>query len=265
MHGFSLAEARGIIEAVAALETASRPFPPKPNTQYINITTNEKTKKTAPKTDNKPTLVAFLLDRTGSMDCCKAETIKGFNSYISELRAKDDGSMRFTLTQFDSQSVDIVHDAVPLKDVKLLTEETFLPRAFTPLYDAIGKTIRRTETQATGKFKVLFVTLTDGEENASTEWRSVSVKDLVKEKEDKAAWTFAYIGVGINGWASTHALASGTTGASNVLRTTHGKTVHAYNQLAGATVAYACSTGNVACSASDFWSDPDPEPPKAKK
>ena len=40
--------------------------------------------KTKPqkKARNKLTLVAFLLDRTGSMAACKDETIKGFNGYI---------------------------------------------------------------------------------------------------------------------------------------------------------------------------------------
>lgn len=215
-------------------------------------TTKKKTTKV--QTENKPTLVAFLLDRTGSMDACKTETIKGFNSYIEELRAKDKkGEMRFTLTQFDSEAVDIIHDAVPLKEVRALTDETFTPRAFTPLYDAIGKTIRATEAKATGKYKVLFVTLTDGQENASTEWNSDSIKVLIKKKEDEAHWTFAYIGMGIVGWAATTVIAAGTSGASNVLRTTYGKTGQAYARFAGATVAYACSTGNLKCSAQNLW------------
>lgn len=209
-------------------------------------------KKTAP-VENKPTLVAFLLDRSGSMSNCLDETITGFNNYIRELRARDDGSMRFTLTQFDSRSIDIIHDAVPLKAVKQMTDETYQPRAFTPLYDAIGKTIRETETKATGKYKVLFVPLTDGLENMSHEWNSESIKALIKTKEDQAHWTFAYIGVGLDGWAATTTLAAGTSGATNVLRTTAKDTAKTYRQFAGATNAYACSTGNVSCSAQNLW------------
>jgi uncharacterized protein YegL len=212
-----------------------------------------KNKTTKVQTDNKPTLVAFLLDRTGSMQTCKVETIKGFNSYIKHLRADDNGTMRFTLTQFDSEGIDLIHDAVPLRDVRDLTEETYTPRAFTPLYDAIGRTIRATESKATGEFKVLFVTLTDGCENASTEWKSDSIKVLIKSKEDKAHWTFAYIGVGIQGWAASTAIAAGTSGASNVLRSSYEKTGKAYGQFARATTAYACSTGNVDCSVQNLW------------
>jgi len=213
---------------------------------------NKKT-KTRTKIENKPTLVAFLLDRSGSMDECKDETIKGFNAYIKELRTKDDGTMRFTLTQFDTQGIDIIHDAVPLKTVEPLTAETYKPRAGTPLYDAIGQTIRATETKATGTYKVLFVVLTDGLENSSREWNSDTIKDLIKAKENQAHWTFAYIGVGLQGWTQTQMMAKGTVGASNVLRTTHANTGRAYARFAGATAAYACSTGNLTCSAQNLW------------
>jgi uncharacterized protein YegL len=229
-------------------------------------------KKTTPvKPGNKPTLVAFLLDRTGSMEDCKLETIKGFNAYIKELRDRDNGTMRFTLTQFDSQGIDIIHDAVPLKEVRELTNETYQPRAATPLYDAIGRTIRATETRATGTYKVLFVTLTDGLENASAEWNSDSIKVLIKSKENDAHWTFAYIGVGLEGFTASNRLSHGTQGASNVLHTSHQNAGKAYARFAGATAVYACSTGNVASCATNLWgphatTEDDPlAPPKTKK
>lgn len=224
-------------------------------------TTNKKSTTTP---INKPTLVAFLLDRSGSMDQCLAETIRGFNGYIKELRVKEDGTMRFTLTQFDSIGIDTLHDAVPLKEVKELNPENYSPRGYTPLYDAIGRTIRQTEKQAGTKYKVLFVSLTDGLENASTEWTSDSVKTLIKSKEEKDKWTFAYIGVGPQGWLATSALAHGTVGASNILHSTHKDTGKVYARFAGATMSYACSTQNVDASAQNLW-DPQDDPAKTKK
>lgn len=217
--------------------------------------TMKKTKSNKQTTErgNKPTLVAFLLDRTGSMADCKDETIKGFNGYIDELRSKKNGEMRFTLTQFDSIAVDIVHDAVPLGSVDHLTNESYQPRASTPLYDAIGKTIRATEQKSGSKFKVLFVTLTDGLENASSEWTSESIKKLMKEKEDNDHWTFAHIGVGANGWDATTRLAAGTRSASNVLKIDPKHTKQAYRSFAGATMAYCTSTDNVHLSAQNLW------------
>lgn len=201
-------------------------------------------------------LVAFLLDRTGSMSDCKAETISGFNAYINELMKNYDPNDRFTLTQFDTQGIDIVHDAVPLKKVDELTDETYQPRASTPLYDAIGKTVRATEAKAGDKYKVLFVTLTDGEENSSHEWNLDSIQKLIKEKENKAHWTFAHIGVGINGWNAARAYSVGTRSASNVMHADKGDEAATYRKFAGQTMSYKANVGACGQSMSRFWEQP---------
>lgn len=216
-------------------------------------------KKTGRKTKNKPTLVAFLLDRTGSMESCKDETIKGFNGYIDSLKDKKAEQIVFTLTQFDSIGIDIIHDAVPLKEVHRLNPDTYQPRASTPLYDAIGRTIRATEESAGEKYKVLFVTLTDGLENASSEWNSKTIKDLIKEKEDKDHWTFAHIGVGANGWAATSRLAAGTISSSNVLHIDPKDTVKTYARMADMTRCYMSCTSNVSKSAQNLWAKSEDE------
>jgi len=200
--------------------------------------------RTKTKTQKETTLVAFLLDRTGSMASVKQETIGGFNGYIDELIKKPEcKDMKFHFTQFDTVSIDVVHDCVALDRVLKLNDGTYQPRGGTPLYDAIGKTIRAIQDKANGS-KVLFVTLTDGEENASSEWNQSTIKSLIKEKEDKDKWTFSYIGVGPDAWAANERLAAGTSGASNVLRATRGKnTQRAYSHLAGATMARCCTAG----------------------
>ena len=127
--------------------------------------------------------------------------------------------------------------------------DTYIPRAMTPLYDSIGKTIRAIEEKAKGS-KVLFVTLTDGNENASREWTSASIKTLIKHKEDADKWTFAYIGVGQEAWAQTEHLAAGTQGATNVLRATRGSnTQAAYGHMAKATMMRTSTKGGQCISA----------------
>jgi uncharacterized protein YegL len=190
---------------------------------------------------NKPTLVAFLLDRSGSMEACAQETRKGFDGYIDTLK-KDPSflTMRFTLTQFDSQEVEIVHNAVELSEVKPLD---FKPRGGTPLFDAIGKTIRATEKKAGDKYKVLFVTLTDGDENSSSEWRQDTVNKLIKEMEEKHAWTFAHIGVGISGWNAGNQYLAGAQSFSNNMKSSYAGTGAQYSALVGATNCVARSAG----------------------
>lgn len=200
----------------------------------------------------QPTLVCLLLDRTGSMQLCKDETIKGFNGYIAELKKQRASDMRFSLTQFDSISVDLIHDAVPMSQAMPLTTETYEPRGATPLYDAIGGTIRATEKKA-GASKVLFVTLTDGQENASSEWNENSVRDLIKSKEDKDHWTFVHIGVGANGWRAVANYAMGTSGVANVMNIQHDQTRAAYRSMACATANYCSSAGAGGQSVTGFW------------
>jgi hypothetical protein len=50
----------------------------------------------------QPTIVSFLLDRTGSMEAIKDETIGGFNAYLDALEAEAGDLVVFTLLQFDS-------------------------------------------------------------------------------------------------------------------------------------------------------------------
>lgn len=177
------------------------------------------------------------------MASVKQETIGGFNGYLDELVKKPESrQIRFHFTQFDTVSIDCLCDCVPLSGVAKLNEETYLPRGGTPLYDAIGKTIRSIQDKANGD-KVLFVTLTDGEENSSSEWKQSTIQALIKEKE-ASGWTFSYIGVGPDAWAANERLAAGTIGASNVLRATVGKnTEKAYRHFAGATLRCCASIG----------------------
>jgi len=133
--------------------------------------------------------VAFLLDESGSMSSCKAETIEGFNEYIKKLRNSGNG-IRMTFTKFDSSKVNTLFKDKSIGDVPLLNDDSYQPGAMTPLLDAIGRTI-----DAMKKFKdVLFIIQTDGFENASKEYTRDSIKKKIKEFTDKNGWEFVYLG-----------------------------------------------------------------------
>jgi hypothetical protein len=219
-----------------------------------------KTKQTKSKAKAKvkDTLVEFLLDRSGSMSTTKDETISGFNGYIDVLKKneKTGASMRFGLTQFDSIGIDRLHDGVPLDKVMKLDNDTFVPRANTPLRDAMAKTIHAAMKKADGR-KVLFVTLTDGQENASSEYTQPMLTELIKECEKKHKWTFAYIGVGPEGWAAAQVVAKGTRSFSNVTHVDPKDTKRAYRAMGQATTAYACSIGSNTSCVEKIWKGTD--------
>lgn len=163
------------------------------------------------------THITVVLDRSGSMQAVAADTIGGFNKFLSDQKAVP-GHATFTLVQFDSQSVDTLNDGTPILAVANLTDKTFQPRGGTPLYDAIGQTIN-----ATGKFlknipedarpaKVVFVIITDGFENASHEFTREKVFEMIKLQRDAYKWEFVFIGANQDAMATGQGL--GVAGAN---------------------------------------------------
>lgn len=147
--------------------------------------------------------ICVVLDRTGSMEACRQEAINGFNQFVSEQK-KVAGECRLTLIQFDSQDPhEVVHDRIDVQSVSELTTATYVPRSMTPLWDAIGHAvvslgeklskIREDELPS----KVIFVILTDGNENASKEYTEARVRDMIKHQRETYNWQFVFLGANI--------------------------------------------------------------------
>ncbi|HEX6056861.1 MAG TPA: VWA domain-containing protein, partial [Intrasporangium sp.] len=60
-------------------------------------------------TNSNLTHIAFLLDRSGSMQSIKDDTEGGFNAFIAEQR-KEPGECRVTLAQFDNEYEEVYRD-----------------------------------------------------------------------------------------------------------------------------------------------------------
>lgn len=83
-----------------------------------------------------------ILDQTGSMETIRDDMIGGFNAFLEKQKAEP-GTATLTLVQFDSQDpYDIIHRFKPIEDVPKLTRKTYVPRASTPLLDALGRGIK---------------------------------------------------------------------------------------------------------------------------
>lgn len=151
------------------------------------------------KESKKEIIVNFLLDETGSMGSCKESTINGFNEYVKTLQNKED-NISLTLTKFNSEKIDVVYVNKPIKDVPQLDNNMYVPDHLTPLYDAIGQTIHKVDSEVKSGDK-LMVILTDGLENASKEYTREGIFSLIKEKE-KTGWTFAFLGANQDAWVT---------------------------------------------------------------
>lgn len=142
--------------------------------------------------------IAVILDRTGSMNSIREDVIGGFNTFLRAQQAEPTPAT-FTLVQFDSQDpYEIVQPVGPIADARPLTEDTYVPRASTPLYDAIGRGILDLEAMLAGQSeanrpgKIIFVIVTDGQENASREFSRAQVLAMIEAKK-QLAWEFVFL------------------------------------------------------------------------
>jgi hypothetical protein len=134
------------------------------------------------------THIAVILDRTGSMAVIRDDTIGGFNTFLQQQKAEP-GSATLTLVQFDSQDpYEVIHRFKPIAEVPELTRETYVPRASTPLLDAMGRGIIDLEkslselSEADRPAKVVMVVVTDGQENASREFRKEQIEKMIDDQ-----------------------------------------------------------------------------------
>lgn len=135
--------------------------------------------------------IVFVLDMTGSMASVKAQAIGGYNEYVTGMQETAPDA-EIALTTFNSAQIK-VYPAAPIKKATLLDEQNYRPNSNTPLYDAIGQTVRATEKRVKEGDRVAFVILTDGQENASQEYNRAGIFTLLKEKE-ASGWGIIYLG-----------------------------------------------------------------------
>ncbi|RWR98507.1 hypothetical protein B4U79_17160 [Dinothrombium tinctorium] len=146
------------------------------------------------------TLIAIIIDESGSMSTKKADTIGGYNNFLEEQRKLKDDEARFYLIKFNTV-VTIVHNNLPLNDVPLMDENTYTPSGGTALYDAIAEGVKLMDKNKKDDERAICVIITDGEENSSRETTKEQIKDLITTYEAKNDWTFVYIGENPDRWA----------------------------------------------------------------
>lgn len=141
--------------------------------------------------------IGIVLDRSGSMSNVVSDTIGGFNTFLDGQK-KAPGEATVTLVQFDGL-YELVYKARPIGEAPALTTETFVPRGSTALLDAIGRTINETGEFLNGladsdkPSKVIFVVLTDGFENASHQFTSQKISEMIAHQRDAYQWEFVFL------------------------------------------------------------------------
>lgn len=145
------------------------------------------------------TLIAALLDRSGSMESCQRATESGFDELIAEQRTEP-GRAIVTLSMFD-HVYENVYANLPIAQVGPLN---LVPRGRTAMLDAIGRFITETGEHLAGLPEddrpgtVICVIMTDGYENASEAWSYDAVHALITQQREQYNWKFIFLGANVD-------------------------------------------------------------------
>ena len=146
---------------------------------------------------NEITDIVFILDRSGSMHGMEADTIGGYNSYISDIKDKNS---KITTVLFDNE-YEMITKRENVSEVSKLTKKEYYVRGCTALMDAIGNSIEFMEKEKAEK--VIFVITTDGYENASKKYNKEQIKEMIKGHSN---WEFMYVGADIDSYSEAESI-----------------------------------------------------------
>lgn len=198
--------------------------------------------------NDKKIEVVLILDKSGSMAGKENDTIGGYNSFI-EKQKKEEGECFISTYLFSNKSKAIsLHQRIC--DVDKMNDTTYTVGGCTAMLDAIGEAIVDMDSYLKGKDdrNVIFVIITDGEENSSREYNYQSVSNLIK-KHKELNWKFLFLGANIDIEATAKSLGINEDEVSSYSYTNKG--VRCNFMAVDCAVASLRSTGNV----DNSWKD----------
>jgi uncharacterized protein YegL len=182
---------------------------------------------------NSLTDVTVVLDRSGSMQSCREDAEGGLNTFIDEQK-KQPGETLFSLVQFDTE-YEFVHKGTPIREVGPCQ---LVPRGMTALLDAVGRAIAETGERLSGMPEperpglVVFVIVTDGQENSSKEYTKPQIKQMIETQQYIYKWQFTFLGANQDAFAEAASLGIHREGTANY-------------KASNARYAFAAAAGNV--------------------
>ena len=129
----------------------------------------------------------IILDESGSMDAIKDFIISGFNEVVQTVKGLSekypDQEHIISLVTFNGLATKTILDLQQVEKLEQIDSTKYNPNSTTPLYDAMGSSIARLKnvTNLLPDYNVVVTILTDGQENASIEFKSATIKNMVTD------------------------------------------------------------------------------------
>ena len=139
----------------------------------------------------------IILDESGSMSAIEEQAVSGLNETFQTIRnaQKEHQEQQhfISFVTFNSARIRSVMNRQKVESDKELKWTDYNPNECTPLFDAMGQSLKNLKYHVRTDDVVLVTIITDGYENASREFSGHDIKYLVTELKEKG-WVFAYIG-----------------------------------------------------------------------
>ncbi|MFO0905555.1 MAG: vWA domain-containing protein [Pirellulales bacterium] len=159
--------------------------------------------------------ITLVVDRSGSMDAIRDDAEGGVNAFIAE-QAQAPGDACLTLVQFDTE-YEFLEKGTPIREAGRFRLQ---PRGGTALLDAVGRAMQETgerlaslpEAERPGL--VIFVVMTDGQENSSREYTKAQIKKMIEHQQSVYSWQFTFLGANQDAFAEAESLGIMLDGAA---------------------------------------------------
>lgn len=191
---------------MSKIRSMPNPFPGIYNPAKTQVSTTVKPKlPKINKVGKNGSLIAIVLDESGSMSSCWNPTVEGYNQFLNEQKKLDAERTKVTLCKFEGGNTKYPYQYLSILEAPLLDRTNYIPGGGTNLLDAIGKTIIETNDYLKGlpeeeRPAVIITIMTDGEENSSRQFTNEDIKVFVKKCEKKG-WAFTFLGANIDAFA----------------------------------------------------------------
>lgn len=164
---------------------------------------------------NQKLHTCIVLDRSGSMETCRTDAIGAVNSFLRQSKSDQGTDGRLSLIAFDTGSIDVLRDRVPLATCAEIRPEEYQPRGGTPLLDAVAHGVALLDKSVQPKERQVLAIMTDGLENASKEYSKEAVHALLTRKQKEQGWLVVYLGADHDAWEQARhlGLSQGNTAA----------------------------------------------------
>lgn len=190
------------------------------------------------------TELVFILDRSGSMQGPESDTIGGFNSLLEKQKQQPGEAFVSTLL-FDDRT-EVLHDRVPLSQIRPITGKDYFVQGCTALLDALGGAIHhignihKYARPEDVPEHTLFVVITDGMENASRRYTARQVQEMIRRQKERCGWEFLFLGANIDAVETAGDLGIGADRAVNYRCDGAGTRLN-YEVVSQAAAAVRCS------------------------